>query len=90
MFVANPASSPSVTLLGSSGNGSWTYGGIVTKLSVMKFQATFGPSSANFAWWEWGLTNGTGSNKLFLNRKVFNGGTKSGGNTSLQVAIGIG
>jgi hypothetical protein len=90
MWVANPASGSSVTLLNSVGNGLWTYGGFVTKLSVMKFQATFGSGSANFAWYEWGITNGTGGNKILLNRKVFNGGTKSGGSTALGVSIGIG
>jgi hypothetical protein len=90
MFVANPASTSSVTLLGSTGNGSYTYGGIVTKRTVFKCQSTFGPSAANFAWWEWGIANGTGGNQIFLNRKVFNGGTKSGGTTSFQVGIGLG
>jgi hypothetical protein len=90
MWVANPASSSSVTLLNSVGNSAWTYGGFVTKLSVMKFQATFGSSSANFAWYEWGIFNGTGGNKVMINRKVFNGGTKSGGSTALGVSIGIG
>jgi hypothetical protein len=90
MWVANPASSSSVTLLNSSGNSAWTYGGFVTKLSVMKFQATFGSSAANFAWYEWGIFNGTGGNKVMMNRKVFNGGTKSGGSTALGVSIGIG
>lgn len=90
MFVVNPASTSSATLLGSSGSGSYTYGGIVTKRTVIKFQATFGPTTANFPWWEWGIANGTGGNQVFLNRKVFNGGTKSGSTTAFQVAIGIG
>ena len=90
MWVANPASASSVTLLNSTSNAAWTYGGYVTKLSVMKFQATFGSSSANFAWYEWGIFNGSGSNKVMINRKVFNGGTKSGGSTALGVSIGIG
>jgi hypothetical protein len=90
MWVANPASASSITLLNSVGNGAWTFGGLVTKLSVMKFQATFGSGSANFRWLEWGITNGTGGNKILLNRKVFQGGTKSGGSTALGVAIGIG
>jgi len=90
MFVANPASASSVTLLGSSGNASYTTGGICTKRTVMKFQATFGSTSANFAWWEWGIANGTGGNLVLLNRKVFNGGVKSGGTTSFQVGIGLG
>jgi hypothetical protein len=92
MWVANPASATSVTLLGSTGTGSYLYGGYVTKLSVMKFQATFGPSSGNWTtgWYEWAIINGTSTNKIMLNRKVFNGGVKSGGSTSLQVGIGLG
>lgn len=90
MFVANPASSTSVTLLGSTGTGSYTYGGLVTKRSVAKFQATFGPSSGNFAWWEWSIMNGTGGNQIMFNRKVASLGVKTGGSTSLQVGIGIG
>ena len=90
MWVANPASASSVTLLNSTSNAAWTYGGYVTKLSVMKFQATFGSSSAKLAWITWGIFNGSGSNKVMINRKVFNGGTKSGGSTALGVSIGIG
>ena len=90
MWVANPASASSVTLLNSSGSGAWTYGGFVTKLSVMIFEASFGSGAANFAWYEWGIFNGSGGNKVMINRKVFNGGTKSGGSTALGVSIGIG
>lgn len=90
MFVANPASSTSVTLLGSTGSGSYLYGGTVTRRSVLKAQATFGPSVANFTWNEWALFNGVSGNQIMLNRKVASLGTKSGGSTSLQVGIGLG
>jgi len=91
MWVANPASAGSVTLLGATGSGTYVSGfGFCTKRTVAKFQATFGTTTANFAWWEWGVSNGTGGNLIMLNRKCFNGGTKSGGTTSFQVGIGLG
>ncbi len=88
--AASPTTSTSVPLLGSIGNSAWTFGGLATKLSVMKFSGTFGPSAANFRWLEWAIFNGTGGNQIMMNRKSFNGGTKSGGNSQLLVAIGIG
>jgi hypothetical protein len=90
IWLVNPASASSATLLNSTGNGSYTYGGIITKQTVTTFQATFGSGSANFAWWEWAIVNGTGSNKILLNRKVANLGTKSGGTMALQVGIAVG
>lgn len=88
MFVANPASSSSITLLGSTGNAAYTYGGLVTKRNVWRFQATFGPSVLTFPLWEWGIVNGTGGNQNFLNRKCWYGGSPAG-TTSLQTAIGL-
>jgi hypothetical protein len=92
MFVANPASASSVTLLGSTGTGSYTNGGIVTRRTVAKFQATFGPGAAQWSTGllEWAITNGTGGNQIFMNRKCANMGVKTSGTTSLQVAIGVG
>jgi hypothetical protein len=94
MWVATTTTNATtITLLGSTGNGVYAPGsiGLATKLSVMKFSGTFGPSVANFRWLEWAIFNGTGvGTQIMLNRKCFNGGTKSGGNSQLLVAIGIG
>lgn len=92
IFVANPASATSVTLLNSTGNGAWTYGGIVTKRTVLTCQATFGSTSGNWStgWWEFSLFNGNLTNKIALNRRVTNLGVKSGGTTALKIGIGIG
>jgi hypothetical protein len=54
------------------------------------FQATFGPTEANFAWNEWTVANGCGDEYINLNRKVEPLGTKSEGATwVLQVVLTI-
>lgn len=91
MWVATTTTNATtITLLGSVGNSAYTYGGLATKLSVIKFSGTFGPTAANFRWLEWAIFNGTGGAQIMMNRKSFQGGTKLGGNSQLLVAIGIG
>jgi hypothetical protein len=54
------------------------------------FQATFGPTEANFSWNEWTVANGSGDTAINLNRKVESLGTKSSGSTwILQVTLTI-
>lgn len=91
VFVANPASASSITLLGSAGNGSYTSGGLVTKRSVMTFQATYGSSAAVFNWACWALFNGNSTNKIMMNQRNVGLGSKAGGTSSaLKVGVGIG
>jgi hypothetical protein len=87
-FVCNPASASSITLLGSSGSGSYTSNGYITKRNVLTSQSTFGSSSGIFTWYEWGLFNGNGSNKIMFNRRVVGLGSKAMG-TSSALKIGI-
>jgi hypothetical protein len=90
VFVCNPASASSITLLGSAGNGSYTSGGLITKRNVLTSQSTFGSTSGIFSWNVWALANGNGSNKIFLNNKVIGLGSKASGTSSaLKIGIGI-
>lgn len=53
------------------------------------FRASFGDDSANFAWNEASVTNGTGVGSVAMNRKVSTMGTKSGGTWTLQITISL-
>ena len=77
------------TLNGSTGNGSYTSGGTVTKSNVIVFKATVGAGNANYAWNEWVLKNGTGGSSRAFNRRQTSLGTKSGGTWALSTAIAI-
>jgi hypothetical protein len=78
------------TLEGSTGNGSYTSGGVASKSRVLTLQATFSPSTANFAWNEWGIANASSGQRLF-NRKVASLGTKtSAGSWTLRAGVGLG
>ncbi len=50
------------------------------------FSATFGSGTANFAWNEWAVFNGSTGNTM-LNRKVASLGTKATGSWQLQVTL---
>jgi hypothetical protein len=90
VWVVNPATTSSLTLLGSAGNSAYTSGGLATKRNVLTSQSTFGSSSAIFQWSVWALTNGNGSNRLYMNNKVIALGTKASGTSSaLKIGIGI-
>jgi hypothetical protein len=89
-YVANPATSSSITLLGSAGTGSYTSGGYVTKRNVLTSQSTFGSSSGIFFWNQWGLFNGNASNKIMMNiRNVGLGSKASGVSSALKIGISI-
>ena len=61
----------------------------VTSGNVMTFEATFGPTLANYTWNEWGLFNAASGGVMF-NRKVNSLGTKINTQTwILLVAITI-
>jgi hypothetical protein len=92
IWLINPASTSSATLLNSSGNAAWTFGGYITTRTVFTVQATFGASNGNWTtgWNEWGVFNGNSTNKIMLNRKVSALGVKTGGTTALKVGIGVG
>lgn len=53
------------------------------------FRASFGDDSANFAWNEASISNGTGVGSVAMNRKVSTMGTKSGGTWTLQMTISL-
>lgn len=54
---------------------------------VVTFQATFGPSEANFAWNEWALFNAS-TGGVMLNRVVESNGTKQTNQTwTLEIAV---
>lgn len=53
------------------------------------FRASFGDDSANFAWNEASITNGTGVGSIAMNRKVSSMGTKNGGTWTLQLTISL-
>lgn len=55
---------------------------------TMDFKSDFGSGTANFAWQEWGVRNGSTRNKN-MNRKVESLGTKSGGTWTLTASITI-
>lgn len=78
------------TLNGSTGNASYTSGGLASKFNVAVFQATFGTGVGNFTWNEWAMFNASSSGKMF-NRKVASLGTKtSSGSMALKTAFAIG
>jgi len=54
--------------------------GVVSGAQTITFQATFGTSSANYAWQEWGIFNGSTGGRM-LNRAVSSMGTKASGST---------
>lgn len=55
----------------------------------MIYRASFGDTSANFAWNEASIVNGTGANAVAMNRKVSNMGTKSSGTWTLQITVSL-
>ncbi len=55
----------------------------------MIYRASFGDTSANFAWNEASIVNGTGANAVAMNRKVSNMGTKSTGTWTLQITVSL-
>lgn len=90
VWVCNPASSSSITLLGSTGNGSYTSGGLISKRNVFTSQSTFGSAAAVYQWNSWALYNGNGSNKIMFNQRNVGLGTKASGTSSaLKVGVGI-
>ncbi len=55
----------------------------------MIYRASFGDTSANFAWNEASILNGTGANAIAMNRKVATLGTKASGTWTLQITISL-
>lgn len=55
----------------------------------MIYRASFGDTSANFAWNEASIVNGTGANAVSMNRKVSNMGTKASGTWTLQITVSL-
>lgn len=53
------------------------------------YRASFGDTSANFAWNEAAIVNGTGANAVAMNRKVSEMGTKSTGTWTLQLTVSL-
>lgn len=53
------------------------------------FRASFDDSSANFAWRESAVTNGSGVGAISMNRKVSSLGTKVTGTWTLQITISL-
>ena len=53
------------------------------------FRASFGDSTANFAWNEAAITNGSGAGAIAMNRKVSALGTKTTGTWTLQLTISL-
>lgn len=53
------------------------------------YRASFGDSSANFAWNESSIVNGTGANAVAMNRKVVSLGTKTTGTWTLQITLSL-
>ena len=57
--------------------------------STCQFKSTYGNGTAEFAWQEWGVFNGTAAGTM-LNRKVASLGTKGAGATwTLTVTLGL-
>ena len=54
---------------------------------TMIFRASFDDATANFAWNEAAIANGTGANAISMNRKVTSLGTKTTGTWTLQLTI---
>lgn len=55
----------------------------------MIYRASFGDTSANFAWNEASIVNGTGANAIAMNRKVSSMGTKNSGTWTLQITVSL-
>lgn len=55
----------------------------------MIYRASFGDTSANFAWNEAAIVNGTGANAVSMNRKVSNMGQKASGTWTLQITVSL-
>lgn len=53
------------------------------------FRASFDDSTANFAWRESAVTNGSGVGAISMNRKVASLGTKTTGTWTLQITISL-
>jgi hypothetical protein len=53
------------------------------------FRASFDDSTANFAWNEAAITNGSGAGAIAMNRKVASLGTKTTGTWTLQLTISL-
>ena len=53
------------------------------------FRASFDDASANFAWNEAAITNGSGAGAIAMNRKVSALGTKTTGTWTLQLTISL-
>lgn len=53
------------------------------------YRATFDDATANFAWNEASISNGTGGNAVFMNRKVAQMGTKATGTWVLQITVQV-
>lgn len=53
------------------------------------FRASFDDATANFAWNEAAITNGTGTGAIAMNRKVASLGTKTTGTWTLQLTISL-
>lgn len=53
------------------------------------YRASFGDTSANFAWNEASIVNGTGTNAIAMNRKVESLGVKATGTWTLQITISL-
>lgn len=79
--------STTFSLTGSTGSGTYTSGGIVTKFNVVQFRSTFGTTQANYAWNEWGVFNASSSGTM-LNRKTGTYGTKTSAQ-SWQFLVGL-
>lgn len=88
LFALTNTGTNTFTLDGSTGNGSYTSGGLASKFNVLVLQATFGAASANWAWNEWGIFNASTGGKM-VNRKVSSLGTKTSGTMSLKAAISL-
>lgn len=55
----------------------------------MIYRASFGDASANFAWREASIVNGTGANAVSMNRKVADLGTKASGTWTLKITVSL-
>ena len=53
------------------------------------FRASFDDATANFAWRESAVTNGSGVGAISMNRKVASLGTKVTGTWTLQITISL-
>lgn len=78
------------SLNNSSGNAAYTSGGLASKAPVLVIQSTFGNSTGNFNWNEWGVFNASSSGAM-INHSVVSLGTKvSTATWTLLVAISLG